>query len=45
MRELAGRWSNRIAYITGSGSECLGTTAALVRPGGVAPWPARREPT
>ncbi len=38
LRELAGRWSNRIVYVTGSGSERLGMTAALVRPDGVVAW-------
>jgi hypothetical protein len=38
LKTLAGEYSNRMKYISGSTEERLGVSAALIRPDGIIAW-------
>lgn len=40
LRELAGRWRNRVRYVASDAKERLGFSALLVRPDGIVAWAA-----
>jgi 2-polyprenyl-6-methoxyphenol hydroxylase-like FAD-dependent oxidoreductase len=44
LRTLAGRWSDRIAYVAGDVRDRLGLSALLVRPDGVVAWASDATP-
>ena len=44
LRELAGRWGDRIRYVAGEARDRLGLSAVLVRPDGVVTWAAEGAP-
>jgi 2-polyprenyl-6-methoxyphenol hydroxylase-like FAD-dependent oxidoreductase len=44
LRAVAGRWSDRMAYVAGEAKDRLGLSAVLVRPDGVVAWAAQDAP-
>jgi 2-polyprenyl-6-methoxyphenol hydroxylase-like FAD-dependent oxidoreductase len=44
LRALAGRWSDRVAYVASDVKDRLGVSAVLVRPDGVVAWAAEAAP-